>query len=94
AYFLEGSDISDHDTLAARAGSVGLDIDRADEILAGVDFGDEVRMQLATAQEMVVDSVPMIVIDGTYAIQGAQSQDDYVQALGKIAAEIEDSAGE
>ena len=94
AYFLEGSDISDHDALAARAGIVGLDIDRADEILAGDDFADEVRMQLATAQEMGIDSVPMIVIDGTYAIQGAQSQDDYVQALGKIAAEIEGSAGE
>ena len=94
AYFLEGSDISDHDALAARAGIVGLDIDRADEILAGDEFADEVRMQLATAQEMGIDSVPMIVIDGTYAIQGAQSQDDYVQALGKIAAEIEGSAGE
>ena len=94
AYFLEGSDISDHDALAARAGIVGLDIDRADEILAGDDFADEVRMQLATGQEMGVDSVPMIVIDGKYAIKGAQSQDDYVQALGKIAAEIEDGAGE
>jgi len=94
AYSLEGADISDHDTLAARAGIVGLDIDRADEILAGDDFADEVRTQLETAYEMGVSSVPMIVIDGKYAIQGAQSQDDYVQALGRIAAEIEDSAGE
>ncbi|MGZ5369579.1 MAG: DsbA family oxidoreductase [Aeromicrobium sp.] len=94
AHFLEGADVSDHDTLAARAGIVGLDIDRADEILAGDDFADEVRMQLATAEEMGIDSVPMIVIDGKYAIQGSQSQDDYVEALGNIAAEIEDSAGE
>jgi predicted DsbA family dithiol-disulfide isomerase len=94
AYFLEGADISDHDTLAARAGIVGLDIDRADEILAGDEFADEVRTQLETAYELGISSVPMIVIDGKYAIQGAQSQDDYVQALGRIAAEIEDSAGE
>jgi len=94
AYFLEGADISDHDTLAARAGVVGLDIDQADEILAGDDFAQEVRVQLATAQEMGISSVPMVVIDGMYGIQGAQSQDDYVEALGKIAAEIEDSAGE
>lgn len=94
AYFLEGADISDHDTLAARAGIVGLDIEEADEILAGSDFADEVRMQLSTAEELGISSVPMIVIEGKFVITGAQSQDDYVQALGKIAAEIGDSAGE
>lgn len=94
AYFLEGADITDHDTLAARAGSVGLDIDEADQILAAGDFADEVRMQLSTAQEMGVTSVPMIVIGGKFAIEGARSQDDYVQALGKIAAEIKGSPGE
>lgn len=94
AYFLEGADISDHDTLAARAGIVGLDIFEADAILAGDQFGGEVRVQVETAREMGIDSVPMFVIDGKYSIQGTQSQDDYVQALGKIADEIRDSAGE
>lgn len=94
AYFLEGADISDHDTLAARSGIVGLDIDEADAILAGDDFAAEVRTQIETAREMGISSVPMFVVDGKYAIEGAQSQDDYVQALGKIAAEIGDSAGE
>ena len=94
AYFLEGADISDHDTLAARAGIVGLDIDEADMILAGDDFGAEVRTQIETAREMDVEAVPMFVVDGIYAIHGAQSQDDYVQALAKIAAEIRGSAGE
>lgn len=94
AYFLEGADICDHDTLAARAGIVGLDIDEADAILAGGDFADDVHMQVGAARELGISSVPMFVIDGKYSIQGAQSQDDYVQTLGKIAAEIRDSAGE
>ncbi len=88
AYFLEGADISDHDTLAARAGIVGLDIDRADAILAGDEYADEVNLQLEAAVAAGITSVPVIVVEGQYAIKGAQSQDDYVQALGNIAAEI------
>lgn len=94
AYFLEGADIGDHDTLAARAGIVGLDIDEADAVLAGDDFAAEVRVQLETARGLRLEAVPMFVIDGTYVIHGAQSQDDYVQTLARIAAEIRDSAGE
>ncbi len=94
AYFLEGADISDHDTLAARAGIVGLDIDEADLILAGDGFAAEVKVQLETAREMGITSVPTIVIDDQYAIKGARSQDDYVQALANIAAELRDNAGE
>ena len=95
AYFLEGADISDHDTLAARAGIVGLDIDRADTILASDEYADEVNLQLDAARAMGIISVPMIVIEGQYAIQGTQSQDDYVQALGNIATEMrgEDQTG-
>lgn len=94
AYFLEGADISDHDTLAARAGIVGLDIDRADEILASDHFADEVRLQLDAAQASGITSVPTIIVNGQFAIEGAQSQDDYVQALGNIAAQLRDSMGE
>lgn len=88
AYFLEGADISDHDTLAARAGIVGLDIDQADTILASDEYADEVRLQLDGGHDMGITSVPMIVVEGQYVIEGALSQDDYVQALGNIAAEI------
>lgn len=94
AYFLEGADISDHDTLAARAGIVGLDIDRADDILAGDEYADEVSLQLDAAGAMGVSSVPTILVEGQYSIQGAQSQDAYVQALGNIAAQLRDSTGE
>lgn len=88
AYFLEGADVSDHDTLAARAGIVGLDIDRADAILASDEYADEVHLQRDAAREAGITSVPTIIIEGQYAISGAQSQDDYVQALGNIASEI------
>ncbi len=91
AYFLEGADICDHDTLAARAGVVGLDLTRADQILASDEFADEVQTQLDTAHALGISSVPTIVVDGTHAISGAQSQDDYVQALANIRAEAKGS---
>lgn len=94
AYFLEGADISDHDTLAARAGVVGLDLRHADTILAGDEYADEVRMQLATAGELGITSVPTFIVNETYVVRGAQSQDDFVQALADIRAESRGSTGE
>lgn len=94
AYFLEGADISDHDTLAARAGLVGLDPDRADTILTGDEFADEVKLQLDAARDLGISSVPYFVVEGKFAIQGAQSQDAYVQALGSIAAQLRGDAGD
>lgn len=87
AYFLEGADIGDHDTLAARAGATGLDLAEADRILAGDAFAEEVRLQLSTAASMDVRSVPTIIVNNMYVLQGAQTQDDYVQALANIGVE-------
>jgi predicted DsbA family dithiol-disulfide isomerase len=94
AYFLEGADICDHDTLAARAGLVGLDVDRADDILASDEFADEVRLQIEAARDLGISSVPYFVVEGQFAIQGAQSQDGYVEALGSIAAQLRGDTGE
>lgn len=87
-YFLEGADIADHDTLAARAGVARLDPVAADAILASEAYADEVRLQFDTAREMGVTAVPTVFVEGRYAIRGAQSQDAYVQALNQIALEL------
>lgn len=87
-YFLEGADIADHDTLAARAGAAGLDPVAADAILGSEAFADDVRMQTATAAELGITAVPTAVVEGRYVIRGAQSQDTYVQSLNQIATEL------
>ncbi len=45
AYFTDGEDVSNHDTLVRLASSVGLDATLAGQILAGDTYADEVRSQ-------------------------------------------------
>lgn len=91
-YFLEGADIADLDTLAARAGAAGLDPVAADSILGSEAFAQDVRLQIETARDMGIAAVPTILVEGRYVLKGAQSQDAYVQALNQIATELR-SAG-
>ena len=87
-YFLEGADIADHDTLAARAGVAGLDPVAADAILGSEAYAEDVRLQIETARDMGITAVPTILIERRYVIRGAQSQDAYVQALNQIGTEL------
>lgn len=90
AYFAEGADISDHDTLAARAGLVGLDLDMVDDVLATDLAGDEVRMQLETAKDLGIDTAPTFVLDGKWMINGTQPQDAMERALADLVASSSD----
>lgn len=84
AHFLEGADVADHDTLAARAALVGLDADRVDEVLASGVAGDEVTVQRDTAHDLGIRSVPTFVIDNRWMITGAQPQDAFERALREL----------
>lgn len=86
AHFLEGADVADHDTLAARAGVVGLDVDAADAWLASDGGADEVRMQVDAAASAGISAVPTLVVAGQYVVRGAQPQDTYLQVLHELAA--------
>ena len=85
AHFVEGADVGDHDTLIARAGLVGLDVDEAEEVLSTQIAADEVRMQRETARDLGINSVPTFVIDRRWMITGAQPQDALERALKQLA---------
>lgn len=85
AHFAEGADVADHDTLIARAGLVGLDVDRVEEVLSTQIAADEVQMQRDTARDVGITSVPTFVIDGRWMITGAQSQNALERALAQLA---------
>lgn len=86
AHFVEGADIGDHDTLIARAGLVGLDVENAEEVLSSQIAADEVGMQRETARDLGINSVPTFVVDGRWMITGAQPQDALERALKQLAA--------
>jgi predicted DsbA family dithiol-disulfide isomerase len=86
AYFTDGLDVSDHDTLAVIAQSVGLPAAQARAILASSDYTDDVRHQEQFFQRNGINSVPAIIINQKHLISGGQSVEVFERALREIAA--------
>ncbi len=81
AYFTEGAAVSDHDTLARLAVSVGLDAREVADVLAGTAYADEVRADEEHAMDLGVSGVPFFVIDGRFGVPGAQATDVFLDTL-------------
>ncbi len=81
AYMHEGRSVSDHAELVALAADVGLPPDEARAVLDEGRFADEVRADEALAAELGITGVPFFVIDGRYAVSGAQPTEVLVQAM-------------
>jgi predicted DsbA family dithiol-disulfide isomerase len=81
AHFTEGADLSDHDTLTRLLAEAGADEARVREVLAGTEYADAVRDDIATARQLGASGVPFFVIDRAYGISGAQSAETFLHAL-------------
>lgn len=86
AYFTDGQDPSDHTVLARLAADVGLDAERAREILASDTYADEVRAQEQFYLQQGIHSVPAVVINDRHLISGGQPPEVFEQALRQFAA--------
>lgn len=71
AYFAEGRDITDRDQLVATAASAGLDPAAARAFLASDEYGPAIDAAQGEAHERGVNSVPLFVFNGRYALSGA-----------------------
>lgn len=87
AYFTEGKNTGDKETLAQLGVEVGLDADEAKEILNGKNFTDEVRQDIYEAQQLGISGVPFFLFNNKYAISGAQETKTFIQALDTIGKE-------
>jgi predicted DsbA family dithiol-disulfide isomerase len=81
AYFTEGRLLSDHEVLLEVATSAGLDRATAAAALESEAHGEDVRADEATARELGITGVPHYVINGKWAIPGAQDVETMVLAL-------------
>ena len=88
AYFTDGADITDHETLADLAASVGLDRQQAAEVLASDAEFAAVREEEARAHEQGITAVPTFVVEGEWMLQGALDTDKWVRALTTLSAEL------
>lgn len=85
AYHGEGRNPGAKDVLLELAGKVGLDTTRAKAILDSDEYASEVRERENYWRQQGVNGVPFVVVNGAYAIEGAQPPEAFEQALRKIA---------
>lgn len=81
AYHGEGRNPGAADVLVDLAGAVGLDVQRVKSILAGDEFAAEVREREHYWQNRGVAGVPFVVVNDSFAIEGAQPPEAFEQAL-------------
>jgi predicted DsbA family dithiol-disulfide isomerase len=85
AYHAEGRNPGATDVLVELAGAVGLDAARAKAILEGDEFTAEVRERERYWLQRGVGGVPLVVVNDTHAIEGAETPEGYEHALRQIA---------
>lgn len=90
AYFTEGANIGDHDTLLRLADEVGLDRDAAEAALTSGTFSEAVDIDIAAASRIGIQGVPFFVFHVKYAVSGAQPLETFTQALETIRDEFLD----
>ena len=85
AYFTDGKNPGDHQVLIALAETVGLDGDKAREILSSDTFATEVQAQERLYLDNGIHSVPAVIINDRFLIQGGQPADEFERVLREIA---------
>lgn len=90
AYFTDGLDVSDSETLVNVASGLGLPAERARENLASDEFAAEVRAAEQHFQRQGIQAVPAVILNGRHLISGGQPVEVFEQALRQMAADLAD----
>jgi predicted DsbA family dithiol-disulfide isomerase len=88
AYFTDGKNTADHQTLVQLGSEIGMDATEISTVLSSDEFTDEVNQDIYEAQQVSVRGVPFFVLGEKYAISGAQESSTFLQALNKTWEEI------
>lgn len=84
AYFAQGRNISDHDTLIAIATEVGLDPAATEQMLASGAHGDSIRQRETFWMQQGIRGVPAMVFDQRHLVTGAQGVEAYTSILEQL----------
>ena len=87
AYFTDGLNIGDPEVLADCAADVGFERQSVINFFESDRGANDVAAELAQAQNSGITAVPTYVVNGAWAIPGAQEPETFAQVLRKIASE-------
>ena len=91
AYFVDGRDIGDADTLADLGDSIGLDAAIVHKLLATDEDRQMIQDRDAQAREMGVNSVPTFIVASQHAVPGAQPPEMWLKVIDEIADQLADA---
>lgn len=84
AYFEKGLHVGDTNTLIGIGMEIGLPEERIRQVLTSDEFSSEVRQDIQQARDMRVNGVPFFLVNGQYAIRGAQPEEVFIDTLRQI----------
>jgi len=93
AYFTQGLSPASHDVLLATVAQVGLDVQRAREVLDGDVFAAEVREREAFYTGHGIRSVPAVILNERHLISGGQPPEVFEQALRQLLQGLDKGGG-
>ncbi|MCQ6960231.1 DsbA family oxidoreductase [Mucilaginibacter aquariorum] len=83
AYFTDGKNVDDTDTLIELGTSIGLNAEEVKQTLATDAYADAVKHDIAEAQYLGIKGVPFFVMNSKYGVSGAQAVPVFTQTLEK-----------
>ena|SRR5690606_24253860 len=87
AFFTEGRNIADTETLIRLGEEIGLDKAELQAALSEKKYADAVNQDIQEARKLGVNGVPFFVMDRKYAVSGAQPPEVFLETLEKAYAE-------
>ncbi|MDX8434417.1 MULTISPECIES: DsbA family protein [Mesorhizobium] len=84
--FEEGANLGDHAVLTAAAREAGMDASVVETLLPTDADIEAVRTEITTASRMGITGVPCFLLEGKYAVMGAQEADTLADAIRQVAA--------
>lgn len=81
AHFIDGKNVGDIETLASLAESLGIDKEEAQQALTSEEFDYNINQDIQEARNNGVSGVPFFILNGKYAVSGAQPVELFENAL-------------
>lgn len=84
-YFTEGADLTNHAVLVQAAADVGLEPEDVRAAMESDQDVADVEREAVSAKEAGIEGVPCFILDGKFAVSGAQAPEDLAEAIERVA---------
>jgi predicted DsbA family dithiol-disulfide isomerase len=84
AYFTDGINLANHESLLKLVTEMGLDVNQAKDVLSSHQFADQIRTEITEGRQIGVQGVPFFVLNRKYGVSGAQQTEYFLNALNQI----------